>query len=177
MKTIMFVLIILAFYNGAIAQYYDLVASKNINNMLITFTENFLANKGYAEFVTYDTPVDTVWSTLEGKLDSNFITPCIFYGIGYIPFDYHFEHKIFTDGSGKLKVYFKDKVAFEKVEYEVIYKNNNIINANIKCIWDLELQSFNTYSCSTNSIGLMEVSTSTLKEFEERLQRILPYLK
>ncbi len=168
----------LPLYRGALAQYYDLVSSKNINSMLITFTQNFLENKSYSEDSTVFTPPrDTVWSYLEGKLDSNFVTPIVFFGKGYIPFDYNFEHQIFTDGGEKLLVYFRNKVAFEKVECEFIYKNRNIISANIKCIWDMELQSSNSYSCTMDSPGLMKVSTSTLREFEERLKRILPYLK
>lgn len=168
----------LPLYRGAIAQYYDLVSSKKINAMLIDFTGEFLKNKPYNEdSIAFTIPVDTVWSYLEGKLDSNFTTPIVFFGNGYVPFDYNFEHQIFTDGREKLLVYFRNKVAFEKVECEFIYKDRNIISADIKCIWDIEIPSFNTYSCSLDSLGIMKVSTSTLKEFEERLKRILPYLR
>lgn len=159
------------------AQYYDMVASKNINTILIEFTQNFLENKSYSEdSIVFETPTDTVWSIMKGKLDSNSITPFVFFGSGYIPFDYTFEHQIFIDGSEKLRINFRNKVAFEKVECEFIYKNKNIINADIKCIWDLDLEYYNSYTCTVDSLGIMKVSTSTLKEFEERLGRILPYL-
>ena len=168
----------LPLYRGAIAQYYDLVSSQNINAMLIDFTQKFLEEKSYTEdSIVFKVPQDTVWSTLKGGLDSNFITPFVFFGSGYIPFNYSFEHEVLTNGSARLRVFFRNKKAWDKVECEFIYKNKNIISANIKCIWDMELQSSNSYSCTMNSLGLMKVSTSTLREFEERLKRILPYLK
>lgn len=177
MKTALCLLIFLAFYQGALAQYYDMVASKNINSILITFTQNFLDNKSYSEdSIVFATPRDTVWSTLKGKLDSNFITPIVFFGKGYIPFDYDFEHEIFVDGGERLNVHFRNKRAWEKVELEINFKNKHVSNATIRCVTNIELQEFNSMSCTVDSLGLMKVSTSTLKEFEENLKRILPYL-
>ena len=180
MKTgILFLLIMLPLYHGAIAQYYDLVASKNINTMLVDFAEEFLKNKPYSEdSAVFVVPVDTLWSTLEGKLDSSFITPFVFFGKGYAPFDYDFEHKIFTDSTENLLIYFRKKMWSDKFECEFIYKNKHIVSASIKRIKDLEFpDKFEIYTCNSDSLGIMAVSTNTVKEFEERLKLILPYLK
>lgn len=177
MKTALCVLILLAFYNGAIAQYHDMVASRNINTMLVDFANKFLTTKDYTAMMRYYKPIDTLWSTLNGKMDSSFTNPFVFYGTGYVPFNYHFEHEIFFDGSEKLNVHFRNKRAWEKVELEINFKGNHVSNATIRCATDMEQESSNSYSCTMDSLGLMEVSTQTLKEFEEKIKRILPYLQ
>jgi len=165
----------------AIAQYYDLIASKNINYLLMDFTKKCI-KKGYNEQEYFLSPVDTVWSTIKGQLDSSYADPFVFFGSGYVPFDYSFEHKILKDSSEHLRIHFRNKSAFDRINCEFIYKNKQIRSAKIECIWYSELQgsmpytNTNSYICTTDLLGMLKVSTSTLKEFEERLKRILPYL-
>lgn len=170
-------LIILAFYGGAIAQYNDLVASKNINSMLVQFTKTFLEGKYYSEDTIFQVPQDTVWSTLKGMEEKDFHSPCIFYGTGYSPFDYSFEHKKFLDGSEHLRIFFRERLAFDKIEFEITYENTCLKSSNFLCILDVtDRDNSYYYACKKDMFDMMLVSTNTVKEFEEKLKMILPYL-